>query len=116
MNFGLAASVLASSHSAFASDWGSCKNNGCVNLGNDRTARSYSAVLWNIPWGESWENACSNKDAWVADQYFSHPTVCAKASAASAIGSIGGLFSVAGLVFPPAGVAEDNCQDSPSDW
>ena len=34
--------------------WGNLKNDGCIGPGT----RKYSAILWDIPWGHSWEDAC----------------------------------------------------------
>ena len=59
--------------------WGSFKDNGCVIL--DRKGwgmRSYSAVLWNIPTGQSWEATCARTPANVAGRHFAHPTACVK--------------------------------------
>jgi hypothetical protein len=36
--------------------WGSLKDDGCVGPGLHR----FSAVLWEIPWGKSWEVACAS--------------------------------------------------------
>lgn len=41
--------------------------------------RSYSAVLWGIPAGQSWERTCARTGARVGGKYFSHPTACVKA-------------------------------------
>ena len=35
--------------------WGDLGDRGCTALG----LHEYSAVLWDIPWGQSWENACA---------------------------------------------------------
>ena len=37
-----------------ATNWGSIADNGCQSNGTHK----YSAILWNIPWGQSWETAC----------------------------------------------------------
>ncbi len=39
---------------AGAANWGSFQANHCSKLGK----RQYSSILWNIPWGYSWEKAC----------------------------------------------------------
>ena len=49
-------SVLFAS-SAWATNWGTFKNDGCVRSGHD-VFRRYSSVLWNIPRGVSWEVTC----------------------------------------------------------
>jgi len=97
----LALIILAISSPAMALKWGKFKNNGCVH----KNLRSYSAVLWDIPWGESWEAACAKKSATVGGQYFSHPTVCVKAGVVDITGITATVVGIAGLAFPPAGVA-----------
>ncbi len=86
-----------------AQHWGSFKDNGCVS-GKGRKFHVYSSVLWGIPWGASWEVACSKMPARVHGQNFSHPTACVKASVVDAIGIAGTVLGVAGIVYPPAGV------------
>ena len=81
--------------------WGDFKDNGCV----EKDLRSYSAVLWDIPWGQSWEVACANQPATVAGQYFPHPTVCVKSSVVDVVGITAAVISFPGIVYPPAGVA-----------
>lgn len=39
-----------------AINWGSIADNGCQSDGTHK----YSAILWNIPWGQSWEAACAS--------------------------------------------------------
>lgn len=96
-----AAVVVATASAASAQHWGTFKDNGCVRA----DTRAYSAVLWDIPWGASWEQACANMPATVRGHRFSHPTICTKASIADPIGYLGALTSIVGLAFPPAGVA-----------
>jgi hypothetical protein len=38
-----------------ATNWGDIGDRGCLGVG----IRGYSAILWNIPWGKSWEDACA---------------------------------------------------------
>jgi hypothetical protein len=57
--------------------WGAFKKDGCSGDG----LRQYSAVLWDIPWGHSWERTCANASAWVQDDvggwhFFPRPTRC----------------------------------------
>ncbi|PSB53940.1 hypothetical protein C7B67_01080 [filamentous cyanobacterium Phorm 6] len=80
--------------------WGDLKDNGCVDLGNGRKARSYSAVLWDIPWGASWEQACSTMPADINGVHFDHPTVCVKANVVDTLSLVS---LVAGLVATGAG-------------
>lgn len=82
--------------------WGSFKNNGCVTVKGVGKVRSYSSVLWGIPWGHSWEKACANKDAKVHGTYFRRPSVCVKASVSSTFSALSKVIRVAGIVFKPA--------------
>ena len=84
---------------AAAPKWGKFKHNGCVH----KNLRSYSAVLWDIPWGQSWEVACAKQSARVGGQYFSHPTVCVKASVVDAVGITAAVIGFPGIFYPPAG-------------
>lgn len=38
--------------------------------------RQYSSILWDIPWGVSWEQTCNNMPAVVRGHQFSRPTRC----------------------------------------
>lgn len=38
--------------------------------------RQYAAILWDIPWGVSWEQTCANMPAIVRGHQFSRPTRC----------------------------------------
>jgi hypothetical protein len=38
--------------------------------------RQYSAILWDIPWGQSWEKTCEITPATIRGHYFSRPTRC----------------------------------------
>lgn len=50
--FGL---ILCSSAYAYADvHWGEFRSEGCPRKG----FRQVSAVLWDVPWGKSWEEAC----------------------------------------------------------
>lgn len=46
--------MLLLSSQALAVNWGALKDDGCKSTG----FRQFSAILWNIPWGANWENAC----------------------------------------------------------
>ena|SRR5438034_3671613 len=39
-----------------ATNWGSIADNGCQSDGTHK----YSAIIWNVPWGQSWEAACAS--------------------------------------------------------
>ena len=52
--------------------WGDFKKDQCTALG----VRQYSAVLWDIPWGKSWEEACKNMPATIEGQSFASPLRC----------------------------------------
>ena len=86
---------------AHAVKWGDFKDNGCVG----KNLRSYSAVLWDIPWGQSWEDTCSKTSATVAGNYFPRPTQCVKTNVVDAVSLAGLIVSIPGIVYPPAGVA-----------
>jgi hypothetical protein len=60
--------ILFLSSQAMAMDWGPVKDDACRGAG----VRQYSAVLWNIPWGSSWENSC----AATSNASFGPPTRC----------------------------------------
>ena len=44
----------------------------CIGIG----LRQYSAILWDIPWGQSWENTCAATKATVNGQDFPKPSRC----------------------------------------
>lgn len=47
--------ILLLSSQAMAMNWGNVKDDGCKSAGY----RQFSAILWNIPWGGSWEASCA---------------------------------------------------------
>jgi hypothetical protein len=51
---------LLSVPSAYAANWGEFKDDGCAKIENGVAYRKYSAILWDIPWGQNWEQACHN--------------------------------------------------------
>lgn len=48
------------------------KKDQCIGIGQ----RQYSAILWDIPWGQSWENTCAAMPATVNGQFFPVPSRC----------------------------------------
>jgi len=100
-----AISIFLTSPTTMALQWGEFKDNGCVGNG----LHSYSSVLWDIPWGQSWETTCAETDAMVptsfGEMYFSHPTQCVKTSIVDAVNILAYLVGFPGLVYPAAGVA-----------
>ncbi|MDN5850609.1 MAG: hypothetical protein L0H63_13385 [Nitrococcus sp.] len=46
--------------SAHAAKWGDFKDDGCVNIKDGVAYRQYSSILWNIPSGDDWKNACED--------------------------------------------------------
>lgn len=52
--------------------WGDFKKDNCTKSGY----RQYSAILWGIPFGASWEKACANQSATINGQSFAHPDRC----------------------------------------
>jgi hypothetical protein len=104
----MAALLLTGSASpAAAAHWGEFRDDGCIHVGDGRQVRVYQSVLWGIPWGHSWEEACANQPADVAGVHFDHPTACVKSSVAQALGVIATALGASGLAleFPPLGVA-----------
>ena len=85
--------------------WGDFKDNGCVAIGNGRKARVYSAILWDIPGGHSWEEACKTMPATINGRYFPCPTICVKTSIVDAVSVTATALSIAGFGFPAAGHA-----------
>ena len=73
---GMLSVVLMNSAIAQAAYWGDLRDNGCKE--NGEKFHSYSAILWDIPWGASWEKACANTPLSVGGYYFSHPSECVK--------------------------------------
>lgn len=68
-----AAAALTTGTALAASYWGSFKNDGCsANTGY----RQYSAILWGIPWGYSWDTACHNTSATINGYGFWGATRC----------------------------------------
>jgi hypothetical protein len=96
----LATLVLAGvvSPAAAAPHWGKFRDDGCINIGGGRRVRVYQAVLWDIPWGYSWEKACSKQPAIVAGVHFPRPTACVKSTIAQSLGVIAPALGTAGLV------------------
>lgn len=52
--------------------WGDFQTDHCVGMGY----RQYSAILWGIPWGRSWEDACAEMPADIHGQHFDRPSRC----------------------------------------
>ena len=52
--------------------WGPVKADMCKGSGK----RQYSAVLWDIPWGKSWEDACWSMPISINGHYFAKPNRC----------------------------------------
>ncbi|MFP1682162.1 hypothetical protein ACLD0W_06590 [Alloalcanivorax sp. C16-1] len=57
---------------AGAMHWGPAKADMCKNNGR----RQFSAVLWDIPWGKSWEDACWAMPNTINGHYFARPNRC----------------------------------------
>jgi len=52
--------------------WGNFQANQCVGKGE----RQFSAILWGIPWGVSWEAECAKMPAEINGQHFGSPSRC----------------------------------------
>lgn len=88
--------------------WGEFRDDGCVPGAGFSGLRQRSAILWDIPAGASWEDACSETGATLGGVYHPRPAVCAK-SDLSWLGSVGAIVvgAAAGVltVNPAAGAA-----------
>jgi hypothetical protein len=65
MKLGLALTGIAMliPEPAAALRWGELSQTGCIFTTDPQCpngSRKYSAILWDIPWGKSWEQACSS--------------------------------------------------------
>lgn len=58
-----------------APKWGKFKKDHCTGMG----VRQYSAVLHDIPWGQSWERTCWATPATISGIHFTGPTRCKRA-------------------------------------
>ncbi len=64
--------------------WGDFRDDGCIEIkdgSRTKKVRRYAAILWDIPAGESWEDACKNMPADINGIHFDHPTLCVKSNA-----------------------------------
>jgi hypothetical protein len=88
--------------------WGDLRDDGCVPGAGFSGLRQYSAILWDVPPGTTWEDACSLTGATVAGVWHPHPAVCLQ-SDFSWLGSIVSIIAGAAVgvvtVNPGAGVA-----------
>jgi hypothetical protein len=88
--------------------WGDLRDDGCVPGAGFSGLRQYSAILWDVPPGTTWEDACSLTGASVAGVWHPHPAVCLQ-SDFSWLGSIVSIIAGAAVgvvtVNPAAGVA-----------
>jgi hypothetical protein len=106
--FGALLGVIAFATPAMAAQhWGSFRDDGCVKY-KEGKYRVFKSVLWGIPWGHSWEVACSKMPATITLRkekvHFTHPTACVKASVVDALSITGAVLGVGGVAYPPAGV------------
>jgi hypothetical protein len=70
-------SLVLAAGPAAAAEFGSFQADMCRGEnGSGQGVRQHSAILWGIPWGYSWEQACAETSATVAGQYFSSPDRC----------------------------------------
>jgi len=83
--------------------WGDFRKDHCTEIG----VRQYSAVLWGIPWGTSWENACATTHATVQEKFFPTPTRCKNAG-----GQMWGEFEVPDDHCPFWGAVNDGACDT----
>lgn len=85
---------------AVAANWGDFRDDGIHHLGDGRYVRIYQAVLWNIPYGQDWTDACSRQPANINGIHFDHPTACLKSSVLQPVSWILGAIGVGALVTP----------------
>jgi hypothetical protein len=102
----LAATIIAFATPSLALKWGDFKDNGCI----ASNVRSYSSVLWDIPWGQSWEDTCLRTGATFKmrngkNAVFDKPNTCVKAGITDVLDASAFIVGLPGLVYPPAGVA-----------
>ena len=76
-----AALLFAAKEAVAAPRWGDFSHGDCCPASDGRGYRTYSAILWDIPWGQSWEKTCAATPAKFTDiygvvQYFKSPTRC----------------------------------------
>lgn len=57
---------------SYADRWGEFSKGGCISFGK----RQHSAVLWDIPFGQSWEDHCRRMAATINGHAFSAPARC----------------------------------------
>jgi hypothetical protein len=84
-----------------AQNWGGFQRDGCTAIG----LRQHSAILWNIPWGKSWEDACRTTPATIDGQSFSGAARCV-----NAWGHMWGQFDVQDPSCPHWGPLKNECR------
>src|SRR5215207_7404330 len=57
---------------ASSAHWGDLKKDHCTEVG----FRQYSAILWDIPSGQDWKQACESTPATIEGQHFSGADRC----------------------------------------
>lgn len=70
----LLSALMFSPYVAAAPSWGEFQQDDCTH--SNPATRQYSAVLNNIPWGQSWEAACAVTEATINGQTYSQPHRC----------------------------------------
>lgn len=68
----LLATALFSTEALAAPSWGEFKADHCINT----ELRQHSAILWDIPWGQSWEDTCESMSATIEGFDLDAPDVC----------------------------------------
>ena len=88
--------------------WGELRDDQCVPGAGFSGLRQYSAILWDVPAGVSWEDACSLTGTTLDGVWHPRPAVCVKSNL-SWLGSIGSIIAGAAVgvvtVNPAAGAA-----------
>lgn len=70
--FALVVTLCATDSIAAGPRWGDFKKDQCTTTGT----RQYSAILWDIPWGQSWEKTCDTMPATIKGHPFPKPRSC----------------------------------------
>jgi hypothetical protein len=88
--------------------WGDLRDDQCVPGAGFSGLRQYSAILWDVPAGVSWEDACSLTGVWLDGVWHPRPAVCVQSNF-SWLGSIASIIAGAAVgvvtVNPAAGAA-----------
>ena len=84
-----AAGLMLAATPASAADYGPFQADFCNGENSSgQGVRQHSAILWGIPWGYSWEQACAETPAIVNGQYFYSADRCVNAAGINMWGEV----------------------------